>query len=306
MLRKEFRLLIHDAYAPDLVNIGDTSRGTKVKINKTFAEADLKILTGDIGFHYYAGYGGGRKSVLPAIAGIETIQHNHAFLLDPEAKTGSIEKNPVHLDMVEAAHLAKIDFSVNLVLNPEKEVVRAFAGNLDEVFQEGTKLVDELYKVFVGSTADIVMVSPGGYPMDIDLYQAYKGLDAALNVVNDGGVIVLVAECSEGYGNKVFYDWMINFKTTDDVRKEIKKHFILGGHKAYYLLKALERVKIILVSAMPDYYASKVFRLRTAKTANIALNMAYRMINKKAKVWVIPQGTSTLPVIGNSSEGNDK
>ncbi len=300
---KRVRLLLHDAKSPDQVYVGDTNRGTKVKINKAFAEADFKILTGDVELHYFAGYGGGRKSYLPAITDVESTQHNHSFFLDPEAKTGNLEGNPVHLDMVDAAHLTTIDFTLNVVLNPQKEVFRAFAGNMDQVFQKGVTLVDEMYKVPVEAAADIVVVSPGGYPRDIDLYQAYKGLDAALNVVNDGGVVVLVAECSEGHGNKVFYDWMTNFKSAYDMKKEIRRHFVLGAHKAYYMMKALERVRIILVSTMPDYYASKVFHLKTAKTANVAMNMAYRMINKKAKILVMPHGSTTLPIIGKISEG---
>ena len=299
---KRVKVLLHDAEAPDLVPIGETSRGTKVKVNKAFAEADLRILTGDVELHYYAGYGGGRKSILPAITDAESTQHNHAFLLDPGARTGNLDGNPVHLDMVEAAHLTKVDFTINLVLTPQNEVVKAYAGDMDQAFQEGVKLVDEMYKVPVESPADIVVVSPGGHPMDINLYQAYKGLDAALNIVKDGGVIILVAECPEGHGHKVFYDWMTKYKTVGDMRKEIRRRFVLGGHKAYYMMKAMERVKIILVSAMPDYYASKVFQLRTAKTANVAMNMAFRILNRKAKVLVLPHGATTLPVLTKQSE----
>jgi nickel-dependent lactate racemase len=301
---KRVKLLLHDAEATDLVYVGETSRGTRMKVNRAFADADFRILTGDVELHYYAGYGGGRKSVLPAITDAESTQHNHALLLDPAARTGNLDGNPVHLDMVEAAHLLKIDFVVNMVTNPQNETVKVFAGAMDQVFQEGVKLVDEMYKVPVESAADIVVVSPGGHPMDINLYQAYKGLDAALNVVNEGGVVILVAECPEGHGDKIFYDWMTKFSTANDMRKEIRRHFVLGGHKAYYLMKALERVRIILVSVMPDYYTSKVFRLRTAKTANVAMNMAYRMINKKAKVLVMPHGSRTLPVLSKKSEGN--
>jgi len=294
---KRVGLVIHDSEAPDLVQIGNTSFGTKVRVNKIFAEAEIKILTGDVELHYFSGYGGGRKSVLPAITDTEATRHNHAFLLDPKAKTGNLEGNPVHLDMTEAAYLSKVNFTINLVLNPKGQVVKAYAGDLDQAFLEGVKLVDKMYKVSVESAADIVVVSPGGYPTDIDLYQAYKGLDAALNVVKDGGVVVLIAECIEGYGHKVFYDWMLRFKTLDEMQKEVKRRFELGGHKAYYLMRALERVKIILVSTLPDYYATGVFRLRTAKTANIALNMAFRLLSRRGKVLVLPHGATTLPIL---------
>lgn len=292
------KVISHDCRAEDLVYLGKTGKhGTKVYLNRIFAEADVKILTGDVCFHYYAGYGGGRKSVLPAVAGEETIKHNHAMLLHPEAKTGVLEGNPVHEDMVEAAKLAKVDFIVNVVINSEGEIVKAFAGDLEQAFYEGVKLVDEMYRVQVDRKADIVVVSPGGHPADVNLFQAYKGVDNALEVVKRGGVIILVAECPEGHGNQVFYDWMVKFKDLKAVEREIKRRFVLGGHKAYYLMKALRKVQIILVSSMPDYYASNVFKLKTARAVNNALNEAFSITGKKVKIWAMPYGNFTLPAV---------
>jgi len=294
---RRLKIVIHDCNAEDFAYVGKTSFGTKVYVNKIFADADVRILTGDVGLHYFAGYGGGRKSVLPGICSIETIKQNHGFLLRPKARTGKLEGNPVHTDMEEAAKLAGVDFIVNVVLNTRSEVVKSFAGDLDGAFLEGVKLVEEIYKVPVEEAADIVIVSPGGYPMDIDLYQAYKGVDSVLNIVKDGGAIILVAECSQGYGNQVFYDWMVKFKTLRNVEREIRRRFALGGHKAYYFLRALKRVKIILVSVMPDYYTTGVFRLRTAKTVNAALSSALKSVGGKSKVLVVPHGTATLPIV---------
>jgi len=299
---KRFKVISHNCKAPDLVYLGTTQYGTKVYVNKVFADADIKILTGDICLHYYAGYGGGRKSVLPGIAGEETIRANHAMLLHPNAKTGVLEGNPVHEDMMHAAKMANVDFILNVVTNSKGEIVKAFAGDLEKAFYEGVKLVDEMYKVPVDQRADIVVVSPGGYPSDLDLFQAYKAVDSALNVVKRGGVIVLVAECSEGYGNQVFYEWMVKFKDLKTIEKQIKQNFILGGHKAYYLLKALQKAQIILVSVMPDYYAVNVFKLKTARTANEALNQAFTISGEKAKVWAIPYGNYTLPEIKVSED----
>jgi len=297
------KVISHDCRAEDLVYLGKTGKhGTKVYLNRVFAEADVKILTGDVCFHYYAGYGGGRKSVLPAVAGEATIKHNHAMLLHPEAKTGVLEGNPVHEDMVEAAKLGKVDFIVNVVINSEGEIVKAFAGDLEQAFYEGVKLVDEMYRVQVDRKADIVVVSPGGHPADVNLFQAYKGVDNALEVVKRGGVIILVAECPEGHGNQVFYDWMVKFKDLKAVEREIKRRFVLGGHKAYYLLKALRKVQIILVSSMPDYYASNVFKLKTARAVNDALNEAFSIAGKKAKVWAMPYGNFTLPEVRTGEE----
>lgn len=286
----------HNCKAEDLVYVGTTQKhGNKVYLNRIFAEADVKILTGDVCFHYYAGYGGGRKSVLPGVSGEETIKHNHAMLLHPNAKAGVLEGNPVHEDMAEAAKLAKIDFTLNIVTNSKREVVKAFAGGLEEVFYEGVKVVDEMYRVTVDSRAEIVVVSPGGHPADMDLFQSYKSVDNALGVVKRGGVIVLVAECSEGHGNQVFYDWMVNFGDLKAVEREIRRNFVLGGHKAYYLLRAQQNHQIILVSSLPDYYATGVFKLKTARAVNEALNEAFNIAGKNAKVWVIPYGNFTLP-----------
>ncbi|MEM3536227.1 MAG: nickel-dependent lactate racemase [Candidatus Bathyarchaeia archaeon] len=297
------KTLSHDCKAQDLVYVGTTQKhGTKVYLNRVFAEADVKILTGDIGFHYYAGYGGGRKSVLPGVSGEETIKHNHAMILHPNAKTGVLDGNPVHEDMVEAAKLAKVDFILNVVTNSKGEIVKAFAGDLEQAFYEGVKVVDEMYRVSVERKAEIVVVSPGGHPADLNLFQAYKGVDSALEVVKRGGIIILVAECSEGHGNQVFYDWMVKFNDLKAVEREIKRNFVLGGHKAYYLMKALQKVQIILVSAMPDYYATNIFKLKTARAVNDALDEAFKIAGKNARVWAMPYGNFTLPEVETGEE----
>jgi len=286
----------HDCKAQDLVYVGTTKKyGNKVLLNRVFAEADVKVLLGDVGFHYYAGYGGGRKSVMPAISCEETIKHNHAMLLNANARTGVLDGNPVHEDMTEAARLAKVDFILNVVTNSRGDIVKAFAGDLDQAFLEAVKLVDEMYRVTVDRRADIVVVSPGGYPADLNLYQSYKALDNALEVVKRNGVIVLVAECAEGHGNQVFYDWMARFGELKQVEREIKRNFVLGGHKAYYLLKAQQNHPIILVSSLPDFYASNIFKLKTARAVNDAIGEAFKLAGSQARVWVMPHGGITLP-----------
>ena len=199
--------------------------------------------------------------------------------------------------MVEAAKLAKVDFILNVVTNGKGEIVKAFAGDLEQAFNEGVKIVDEMYRVPVDRKADIVIVSPGGHPSDVNLFQAYKGLDNALEVIKRGGVIILVAECPEGHGNQVFYDWMVKFKDAKAVEKAIKRNFVVGGHKAYYLMKALQKVQVILVSSMPDYYATNIFKLKTARAVNDALNEGFNIVGKKAKVWTMPYGNFTLPEV---------
>jgi nickel-dependent lactate racemase len=296
------KTISHDCNAQDLVPVGKTRHGTNVLVNPVFAEADVKVLVGDVNLHYYAGYGGGRKSVMPAISCKDTISHNHAMLLDANARTGVLENNPVHEDMTEAARLAKVDFILNVVTNSKGEIVKAFAGDLEQAFLEATKLVDEMYRVPVDRRADIVVASPGGYPADIDLYQAYKALDNALEVVKRGGTIILVAECPEGHGNQVFYDWMTRLGELKKVEREIRRHFELGGHKAYYLLKALKNHKIVLVSSLPDYYANSVFKLKTARAVNDALRETLKTAGSQAKIWVMPQGNYTLPLLESTEQ----
>jgi len=300
---KRVKTVSHCCSAQDMVYVGTTkTHGTKVHINRVFAEADVKVLLGDVNFHYYAGYGGGRKSILPAVCGGDTIQNNHALLLSANARTGNLEGNPVHIDMTEAARLAKVDFIVNIVENKKGEIVKAFAGDLEAAFLEAAKLVDEMFRVTVDRRADIIVVSAGGHPADIDLYQAYKGLDNALDAVKRGGVIILVAECPEGHGNQVFYDWMTRLGDLKTVEREIKRNFVMGGHKAYYLLKAQQNHQIILVSSMPDYYATSIFKLKTTRAVNDALNEALKLAGSASRVWAMPQGSHTLPVFKSPEE----
>src|SRR4030042_2725868 len=294
---KRVKTVSHCCSAQDMVYVGTTkTHGTKVHINRVFAEADVKVLLGDVNFHYYAGYGGGRKSILPAVCGSDTIQNNHALLLNANARAGNLEDNPVHIDMTEAARLAKVDFIVNVVENKKGEIVKAFAGDLEAAFLEGIKLVDEMYQVTIDRRADIVVVSAGGYPADMNLYQAYKGLDNALDAVKRGGVIILVADCLEGHGNRVSYEWMTRLGDVKAVEKEVRRNFIMGGHKALYLLKALQNHPVILVSSMPDFYATSIFKLKTARAVNDALNEAFKIAGSASRVWAMPQGSYTLPV----------
>jgi len=292
------RTVSHDCKAQDLVDVGTThTHGTKVLLNRVFMEADVRILTGNVRVHPFSGYTGGRESVLPGIAGEETVKHNHAMLLEANARAGNLVGNPVHEDMTEAAGMAKVDFVLNVVQNSKRDIVRAFAGNMELVFSEGTRLVDEMYRAQVDRRADIAVVSPGGDPADLNLFQAWQGVDNALDVVKRGGVIILVAELPEGHGNQDYYTWMMKFHDLKAVEKEVRHGFVSGGAGAYYHLKALQKVRIVLVSSMPDYYATNVFKLRTARAVNDALNEAFNLAGKSAKVWALPRSNFTLPEV---------
>ena len=300
---KRVKTVSHDSRAGDLVNVGTTkTHGNKVLLNRVFAESDVKVLLGDVDLNYYAGYGGGRKGVLPGVCGEETIKQNHGMLVSANARSGNLVDNPVHIDMTEAARLAKVDFIVNIVANRKGEVVKAFAGDLEAAFLEAVKLYDEMYRVTVDRRADIIVVSAGGHPADSSLYEAYKGLDNALDAVKRGGVIIFVSECPEGHGNQVFYEWMSRLSDIKNVEREIKRNFVLGGYKAFYLLKALQNHQIILVSSLPDYYATSIFKLKTARAVNDALAEALKIAGSASRVWAIPYGSCTLPEFKSPEE----
>jgi nickel-dependent lactate racemase len=217
--------------------------------------------------------------------------------LHPEARRGSLKGNPVHEDMVEAAHLADVDFTLNVVRNSRLKVVKAFAGDLDKAFNEGVKLADGIYKVSTERRAEIVFVSPGGSPFDANLFESCKGIDGALEVTKRNGVIVLVAECAGGFGNNKFREFMSRFNSLKVMGRALKREFSIGGFMAYRLMGALQKFKIFLVSVMPDYYVSEVFKVEPARTANEALRYAFDAIGKRGKVSVIPYGNLTMPII---------
>jgi nickel-dependent lactate racemase len=280
------------------IRVGRTSRRTRVHIKDAFMEADLRILTGGVGFHPHLGYIGGRSGVfLPSICGPETIQHSHSYILDPKSRVGGLERNPINEEAEEIAHMVNVNFIINVVFNTNGEVVKAVAGDLDGAFLEGVKIVDTELRVSTEKTAGIVILSSGGDPWDVTLYRASMGLAAALKVVQTGGVMVWVAECPRGYGNSTFYDWMVNLKTIKEVEREVKRNFVIGGDMAYLLLKALRKVRIILVSMIPDYYATGIFGLRTARTVNAALKSAHRMVDRKSTVLILPHGNTVLPIV---------
>ena len=286
----------HDARATDLVDIGTTSRGNRVLINRTVAEADLRVLTGEVEFHYFAGYSGGRKTVLPAVAGADSIQRNHALMLQPGSTTGRLDGNPLHEDMLEAARLACCGFVVNTVSNTDRRVVRAFAGDMEAAHLAGVTLVDKAYKVRVDRTADVVLVSAGGAPKDIDLYQGFKAVDSAMRVVRRGGAVVALVEAPDGYGNKVFEDWAHAYRSLQELESRVLTHFQLGGHKAYYIRKYNDWARVFLVTRLPRQDVEGVLGLVAARDLQEGLAMALEHVGADARVIVMPDGDKVLPV----------
>ena len=297
-IASRIRYVSNDSWGADFVVVGTTKRGTQVKIKKAFYEADVKILTGDVEIHYFAGYGGGRKSVLPGVAKYDTIQDNYKRnFFDPNSRPAKLDGNPMYENMTEAARMAGVDFTINIVQDEKGVIVGAYSGDFDSVLKRGAALVEKMYKVKAKEKADIVITAANGSPHDIDLYQAYKALHLALGVVKDKGVVILLAECPDGAGNKNYETWMRKYKTKEEMKAELDREFNIGGHKAYYNLLAIEKATIFLVTVISTDEVEKLYRFRYAKTPDEALQEAFRMKGKDSKVLVIPEGSTTLSTV---------
>ncbi len=299
---QQFNLKIHDCDAKDLVFVGTTSRGTPVMLNRSYVEADVKILTGDITLHYYAGFGGGRKSILPGISSRETIQRNHALLLDDRAKTANIEDNPVHLDMTEAASFAPPDFVINTVADSSGNLVDAYAGEMNSVLLMGAEVMKKLSS-FETDLFDILVVSAGGFPKDRNLYQATKAIENCYRAVVPGGTLILVAECREGIGDPYFEEWMNKYAAYKDAADAIRTNFVLGGHKAFYIKKTMKKVHLAIVSEL-DTQMLGSWSITGYTTLREALKKEIN--NEQFKIGIVKKGLDTLLVNARNQENSSK
>lgn len=280
----------------DCVHLGTTSRGTPVDIFRPVAEADRRICLGNIEYHYFAGYSGGAKAIMPGVSTRDAIQSNHSMMVLDEAKAGAIETNPLRQDIDEVAKFVPIDFILNVVLDEKKNIIKAVAGHYIEAHREGCRFLDSLYKVKIREKADIVIVSAGGYPKDINLYQAQKALDNSKHAVKDGGIVILVASCKEGLGEHVFERWMTTSESAGQMIEKIQRHFELGGHKAAAIAMVLKKARVMLVSDLDDDFVRSIF-LEPYKDIKQAIDEAIKAAGNNAKIIVMPYGGSTLPCL---------
>ena len=288
------RIACVDGDTADCVHLGVTSRGTPVDIVRCVAEADRRICLGNIEYHYFAGYSGGAKAIMPGVSTRDAIQSNHRMMIEKEACAGNLDTNPLRQDIEEAARMCGIDFILNVVLDEHKKIIYAVAGDSVKAHRQGCRFLDTLYGKRIKQKADIVVVSQGGAPKDLNLYQTQKALDNAKHAVKDGGIIVLVGSCKEGLGEKVFEEWMTGAEKSADLIARIKKEFRLGGHKAAAIALVLEYADIYLVSDMENAFVKKLF-FTPFKTVQDAFNAALEKKGKNASVLVMPYGGSTLP-----------
>lgn len=276
-------------------HMGTCKNGTSVDIFKPVAEADRIILTGNVEYHYFAGYSGGMKAIMPGVSSREAIQSNHKNMIRPGAYAGNLEGNPVREDIEEVYDFLPVDFIVNVALDDHKQVAFAAAGDRIMAHREACRFLDSIYKIKIDKPADVVIVSTGGYPKDINLYQAQKSIDNAKHAVKEGGIMVVAASCKEGYGSDVFGRWIQDYDTPDDRIRAIHEHFELGGHKSAALALVQKKCDIYLVTDMDDSLVTKA-NMTPFHDLQTAVDRALDKMGKDASVYVIPIGGSTLPM----------
>jgi len=274
--------------------VGRTQRGTPVLVDSVVAEADLRIATGNVEYHYFAGYSGGAKALVPGVCGKTTIEHNHGLMVHPGAAAGHVDDNPVRQDLEEAGAMIGIDFCLNTVLNGKRQVIAAYAGQPNAVLRHAAPTVDATYSVTIPEHADVVVASAGGHPKDINLYQAQKALDNARFAVRPGGTLILVAECSEGFGEPTFEQWMTTASSLEALVSRIQREFVLGGHKAAAIALVLRQMRVFLVSELPDQLVRRMF-MEPAPSAQAALDAALNEAGVGASVLAIPNAGSVVP-----------
>ena len=250
------RVSDHECDNPaSLTSLGSTASGLPVEINRSVVEADRVIVTGTVGLHYFAGFGGGRKSLVPGVASRKTCMATHFSIFNPpdiggrhpKATTGNLDGNPIHSAILDAARMVKPDFLFNTVLSPDKQVVGAFAGELEAAHLAACDLARTLYTVPLAAPADLAIISCGGHPKDINFIQAHKALDYGVNALVAGGTVILLAACPDGFGNPTFFDWF-RYNDIESFEAALRENYEINGQTAYTTFDKASRYRVILIS----------------------------------------------------------
>ena len=289
------RVACIDSDPDDCIHMGTCKNGTSVDIFRTVAEADRRILVGNVEYHYFAGYSGGMKAIMPGVASRESIQSNHKNMIRPGSYSGNLEGNPVREDIEEVAQFCPVDFILNVALDDHKQVAFAAAGHPVAAHRAACHFLDTIYKIHIEKPADLVIVSTGGYPKDINLYQAQKSIDNAKHAVRKGGIMLVAASCREGYGSETFGKWIKNYDTPEERIAAIHEHFELGGHKSAALALVQQNCTIYLVTDMEDDLVTKA-NMVPFHDLQTAIDAAVEKLGKDCHAYIIPIGGSTLPV----------
>lgn len=300
------RILNHDAWDEEnMVYYGKTSRGTEVAVNRIVVEADKVVLTGGIIYHYMVGYGGGRKSIIPGIAAIKTIQQNHLWAMGRELGSGSNPNsaskftvgNECHEDMMEIAAFIEPDFIINTVPNADGALAGVFAGNWVSAWLHGTELVDQIYGTEITEKADIVVASAGGYPKDINLYQTGKTMDNAYHAMKKGGVSIILAECEDIMEPLEFTKWF-DYDSTLEMEKALRENFTIPGWVAFKEVECSDHGTFIILTKPENAEFAKKAKLVPVFSMEEAMSIAYEKCGvERPKITVMPQGANTFPIV---------
>lgn len=288
------RIKCVDSNKDEYIFIGQSSKGTPLYLCKTIVEADVRICTGNIEYHYFAGFSGGAKAIMPGAANYESIKHNHKLQLQPGVATGKIIGNPVREDIDEIGEILGISFILNVVLNEKKQILKAFAGDYIKAHREGCRYLDSIYGVEIEEKADIVIVSPGGYPKDVNLYQAQKSLDNAKYAIKENGTIILLAECIEGFGSKTFEEWIRAADSPKELVERLKREFKLGGHKGAAIARILLNNGVYIKTTMKKEDIEEIF-FESIDSVQETLDGFIEKSDGNIKILIIPYGGSILP-----------
>jgi nickel-dependent lactate racemase len=295
------KIVLHDCDRSELVNIGKLPSGGNLILNRLAVEADLLVAEGFIEPHFFAGFSGGRKSVMPGVAGRETVifNHNAEFISHPRARTGVVDGNPIHEDMLFAARKAKLAFICNVIINADKEAVFAVAGDVEDAHAAGRDFLSDKCQVSK-APADVVITTNGGYPLDQNIYQAVKGMTAAEATVKKGGVIIMLARSNDGHGGEEFYR---TFSEEKDLNRMLqtflqtpKEKTRVDQWQSQIFARVLNHAKVVYVSDAPDEVVENL-HLIPAKTLNEALVKAETILNNPlATITAIPDGISVMVI----------
>ena len=297
------RIVVHDcADEASLVSLGTLPSGGELRVNRAAVETDLLLSEGFIEPHFFAGYSGGRKSVLPGIAGRVSVLANHCaeFIADPKARTGVLDGNPIHRDMLWAARAARLAFVLNVVIDGGKRIVRAFAGDPDAAHRAGAAFLDGFARIDMPE-ADVCVTGNGGAPLDQNVYQCVKGMSAAETVVRPGGAIVLCAECADGHGGRSFFEHLRDFSARELLAQcaATPRDATVPDQWQYQIAaRIMDKAHVVFVSPPERHAELRAMRFEAAATLPEGLALARRLCGDgdTARVAVLPDGVSVVPV----------
>jgi len=276
--------------------LGTTSSGTEVEVNRLFYESDYRIVLGNIEPHHFMGYSGGVKTAAIGLTSRKTIRQNHSHLTSPLSFTGNFADNPCRVDVEEIGKMIGVDIALNLILNTNKQIMHALFGDPASVIKHGIPISENICQVKIQKPYDLVLVSPGGYPKDINFYQAHKAVTNAAALTKTGGRIILVAECREGSGSRPFQQFMTGVGSPDEVLAKFDQvGFEIGPHKAYLLARQLKRVRLSVYSTLSDDLASSLL-LEPISLPKITAQFEFAG-RTKSSIAVLPFGVNTVPAM---------